>query len=211
MACERGTPKRSPAHLADTPPRAVQPLDTLGLAADSTEYRALVARIAGGDHDADFTRLRALYARFPDDPFRTPSPDSFFAHARRASNHAAARAAIDSVLADRFADARAHEFAERILRERGDGAAAAREATIVRQLVASIERGSGSTKKPRLPVFSIGEERTVMRAHHVEWTQQSVSVHGDSIFDFVTGVEEGTGRKVSYSFLLINRPLRGVP
>lgn len=171
-------------------------------ARDSLEYRALVARIVAGDTAADFTRLRWLYAamRFPR---RAPPADSLIAHARRASTDAGARAALDSVLVDHFGNIQVHGIAERIYRERGDSADAAREARITERLAASITSGrDGLTLATAFLVVGIPEEYAILRLRGVKFEFQGLLGCGPAMCDALNGVEEKTGRQVTYYFRL---------
>jgi hypothetical protein len=170
---------------------------------DSAEYRALVARIMAGDSAADFARLRWLYAAmdFPEGP--TP-PDSLVAHARRAATDAAARAALDSLLAVHFGNVRAHEVAERIYRQRNDSADAEREARIIERIAASITSGrDGRTLETAFLVVGIPEEYTILRLRGVKFESQALLAGCEpAMCDELSGVEEKTGRRVTYYFRL---------
>ena len=177
---------------------------TASVAADSAEYRTLSKRVAAGDTTADFTRLRKLYATLPSsDKEPVVAPESLFAHARRAADPRAARAAIDSVLAMHFGNVRAHEVAERVYRARGDSVDAAREAALVRQFAASIMRGrDGLTVASAFVVYGIPEEYTVLRAMGVKMQTQALISCDGLMCDVLTGTEEKTGKSVSYYFQL---------
>jgi len=88
--------------------------------AESTTYVQLRDRVLTGDTTADFTTLRMLYARLPDEG--KPSPSALFDRARGASDSLAARAILDSLLCAYVGHVRAHRDVGQLYAMRGDRA-----------------------------------------------------------------------------------------
>ena len=173
-------------------------------AAESTTYVQLRARVLEGDTAADYTTLRLLYARIPDEG--KPSAGSAFQRARTATDSAVVRATLDTILFAYVGHVRAHRDVGKLYEMRGDSTGARREEAIVRAFVRSIANTDGLTPETAMLVTNIAEEYAVMEARGVtqRFSQALVkerTSRGDEAFDVLTG-PDSSGKMIVLYFRL---------
>ncbi|HEY2855015.1 MAG TPA: hypothetical protein VGJ18_19310 [Gemmatimonadaceae bacterium] len=172
-------------------------------AAESTTYLQLRDRVLTGDTAADFTALRLLYARLPDEG--KPSPSAVFDRARAAPDSLAARAILDSLVSAYVGHVRAQRDVGKIYELRGDSTCARRQAAIVRAFVRSIANTDGLTPETAMLVTNIAEEYAVMESRGVKVTMQALlrgsTSRGEESFDLLTGADS-SGKSIELYFRL---------
>jgi hypothetical protein len=145
-------------------------LDLHARPTDSAVYHDLVRRAKAGE-EVDYAAMRFLFARLPA-PRTIVDADTLLAHARRAPTHAAARAALDSVLDDYYGSSLAHEIAMSVLYARGDTMGVRAETLVYARFFQSMTRGdtatAGMTVDDAIDVVAVAEEYLYLRGRFFE-------------------------------------------
>lgn len=169
---------------------------------DSAAYRRLRDRLRGGDLSVPFDSLRLAYAASDAyDPYGVDSDrrKAMFEALDR-GDHAAARAAADSTLAENYVDGYAHMAASVAARESGDSAAARFHRAVFRGLIESIGARGGRTPDSAMLVISVDEEYVFLQALGLRRGMQALTDCAGRACDALEVVDRRTGEKYHLFF-----------
>jgi hypothetical protein len=170
--------------------------------ADSARYAEIVQRLQAGDTLVDYSALRFLFAKQPNASERHPHPGVELRIAEKASSHEQARRLIDALLADYYGLLEAHLDAASVFTSRGDTARARFHDSVVRGMIRSMEDGARTREDGAMPVISIGEEYSFLRARRLRPKRQALASCGKDHCDVLTAFDPETKRMARYVFLL---------